>query len=168
MIIAINGCFSSGKSTFAQKLAGSIDRCGVVDPDLFASFRPFLPPEEFDIYGFTWDLIEVVLHEMIQKNIHCVMQQVIAPGITSADQHDIEKRLYRVSSAVRFITLFPSLERVKRQNMGRTDVIYPDHILEKCWQVIDDTRNNVENPVVINDSEKVDEIVKRIRNEVDL
>jgi hypothetical protein len=96
------------------------------------------------------------------------MQQVIAPGITSADQHDIEKRLYRVSSAVRFITLFPSLERVKRQNMGRTDVIYPDHILEKCWQVIDDTRNNVENPVVINDSEKVDEIVKRIRNEVDL
>jgi hypothetical protein len=52
--------------------------------------------------------------------------------------------------------------------MGRTDVIYPDHILEKCWQVIDDTRNNVENPVVINDSEKVDEIVKRIRNEVDL
>ena len=162
MIILINGCFSSGKSTVARAVSESIEGCCVVDPDTFASFRPPNPPDGFDSYDFTWGLVGEAVRGIVSRGMHCVMQVVLAPGISSTDPSDLLGRLEAISPDISAFTLLPSLERVRKQNEERTDVVYPDDVLERCWQAVRKKECRLGTPLPVGDSESAEEMAQRI------
>lgn len=162
MIIIINGCFSSGKSTVAKRLRQRIDGFGYVDPDLFAFFRPTKPAASFPVYEFTWDLIEKVLQHTEDSGVNALTEIVFASGITSTHKDDYFDRISRVTKMNRVYTLLPTIARIKKQNKERNDGSYPEHILEKCFEKVKTENIPGNNVINISDSDSVDEIANRI------
>lgn len=136
-VVVLNGCFGVGKSTVATALSLLVPTACVVEPDIFAKFHPQHPPAGFDVHDYTWSAVFLIVSHAVSRALTCVMPVVLAPGLTSTTFEMLRPRLEALPVPTYYYKLSAPLERVRDQNRTRADVKYPEHIIEKCWSIMD-------------------------------
>ena len=162
VLLILNGCFSVGKTTIAQELTKRVPEMAYLDPDIFGSLHPQIKPAEFDGYAYVWDAIESVVSVISKHGLSCVMQEAIAPGLTSANPDDIHKRLAKYFGHVQVLTLDASWDRILKQNRIEGGGRYPENVLRKCYDAVQRVSTDIGDVFQIDDYDTLDDIVKGI------
>ena len=162
VLLILNGCFSVGKTTVAQELTKRVPEMAYLDSDLFGTLHPHIKPDEFDGYVYVWDAIESVVSVISKHGLSCVMQEAIAPGLTSANPDDIHKRLAKYFEHFQVLTLDASWNRILIQNRIEGGDRYPESVLRKCYDAVQIVSTDIGDVLQIDDDDTLDDIVKGV------
>jgi hypothetical protein len=162
MLIVLNGCFSSGKTTIAQAFCKENDTFAYLDPDLYASPRPRSMKDKELAYSYTWEQIFSAMKVMEKNQVDCITQIVYSPGMTSLKIDSYSSKVEAIFDRVEVFTLLPDLEIIEENNGKRAGFQYPVEALEDCSCRVKE--NQIGNVIAVEKKDYIDDALLSIKS----